>query len=356
MSEVLILHAYSAKNRGDGLLVEEALELVRESLGHDATITMCASHPRSFDHIAGVKVVDSGLHRSGYDREYLRTLRDIKRFDLVVGVGGGYLRAGYPLELLKTALIHGPQLLAAAFRGRSVVYLPQSIGPLRYGSRAIANKALHRLDKVMLRDDRSLAALHGPRVIRVPDVAALTVTGPDWQATPHPIPVLSVRELRGKLPPPVIELARTVSEFDGYVQSRTSGNDDQAAMESLKPAHLLDSAEFADQSKPPRVVIAMRLHGALMALRAGHFVIHLAYERKGFGAFADLGIAEFVHNSRNFDHETVWEQASSLLNDPHARQRYSDLINGTTDGRYASRNGIVDALKISLHVPSAHGK
>ncbi|WP_342022285.1 polysaccharide pyruvyl transferase family protein [Arthrobacter citreus] len=352
MSKVLILHAYSAKNRGDGLLVEEALELIRESLGQDAAITMCASHPKSFDHLTGLKVVDSGFRRRGYDSDYLRTLRDIMNFDLVVGVGGGYLRAGYPLELIKTALIHGPQLVAAAFRGKSVVYLPQSIGPLRYGTRAIANKALHRLETVMLRDDKSLAELHGVGIVRVPDVAALTVTGPDWQKTPNPTPVLSVREVRGKLPAPVIELAELVKFFDGYVQSSTSGNDDQGAMNDLNPVRILTSSEFADANQSPRVVIAMRLHGALMALRAGHFVIHLAYERKGFGAFADLGLADFVHNSRSFDSVAVLQQAQALLNDPDARRSYSELIRGTTADRYGSRRGIIDALKNTTDVSS----
>ena len=345
MYKVLILHAYSAKNRGDGLLVEEALELIHESLGQDAAITMCASHPKSFAHLKDLKVVDSGFRRRGYDADYLRTLRDIKSFDLVVGVGGGYLRAGYPMEFLKTALIHGPQLIAAASKGTSVVYLPQSIGPLRYGTRAIANNALHRLETVMLRDDRSLAELHGIGIMRVPDVAALTVTEPDWQKVPNSTPVLSVREVRGRLPEPVIELAELVKCFDGYVQSSTSGNDDQGAMNDLNPIRILTTGEFGDVTQSPRVVIAMRLHGALMALRSGHFVIHLAYERKGFGAFSDLGLADFVHNSRSFDPAVVLQQAQALLNDQDARRSYSDLIRGTTTYRHDNRSGIIDALK-----------
>lgn len=344
MSKVLILHAYSAKNRGDGLLVEEAIELVRESLGADADITMCASHPETFDHVQGLSVVDSAPHRTGYDREYLRTLLAIKRFDLVVGVGGGYLRAGYPLELLKTALVHGPQLLAASFRGKSVVYLPQSIGPLRYGTRAIANRALLRLETVMLRDDRSIAALNGNGVARFPDVAALTVSAPNWQTAPDDIPVLSVRELRGRIPEPVIELSTKLSVFDGFVQSSTSGNDDEGAMARLGPRRLLTNDEFSGSNVKPRVVIAMRLHGALMALRAGHFVIHLAYERKGFGAFADLGIGQYVHNTRSFDPHVVHRQVEDLLNSPEARARYAAMVSATTDVRTNKRRDIVRAL------------
>lgn len=349
MPRVLILHGYSAKNRGDGLLVEEALELIRESVGRDANISLCASHPESFRHLSDVTVVDSGLRRTGYASEYLRTLRSIKGFDLVVGVGGGYLRAGYPMELVKTALIHGPQLLAAAVKGKSVVYLPQSVGPLRFGTRAIANRALLRLDNVMLRDDRSIAELHGPGIMRIPDVAALAVPQPSWVTDPNPLPVVSVRELRGKIPKPVGELTKMVGRFDGYVQSKTSGNNDVAAMKALAPLRILSDEEFAKPGQPPRVVVAMRLHGALMALRAGHFVIHLAYERKGFGAFSDLGLSEFVHNTNSFDSKRVAQQVTSLLNDQQERKRYSELVQATLGARQLSRENILATLTKASH-------
>lgn len=345
MPDVLILHGYSAKNRGDGLLVEEALELIRASLGQRVNITLCASHPTSFGHLKDVKIVDSGLHGRGYDFEYLRTLGAINKFNLVVGVGGGYMRAGYPLEFIKTALIHGPQLLAAAFRGKSVVYLPQSIGPLRYGTRAVANSALRRLEAVMVRDDKSFGELRGAGIMRIPDVAALSVVGPDWLPKPNATPVLSVRGLRGKVPGPVRELARLFSDFDGYVQSSTSGNDDESAMLALRPARVLTNTEFSDATKEPRVVVAMRLHGALMALRAGHFVIHLAYERKGFGAFGDLGLEDFVHNTRSFNPEFVAHQVQTLLTDIEARQRYAELIQTTVAKRGFSRNQILMTLE-----------
>lgn len=345
MPEVLILHGYSAENRGDGLLVEEAITLIHDSLGQGAQITLCASHPESFKHLQNVKIVDSGLRRHGYSFDYIRTLFRVRRFDLVVGVGGGYLRAGYPLELLKTAIIHGPQLLAAAFRGRSVVYLPQSIGPLRCGTRAFVNHALLRLETVMVRDDRSFQELKGNGILRLPDLAALSVHDPDWKVIPNPTPVLSVRELRGNIPLPVIELADLLGNFDGYVQSSTAGNDDKAAMLSLEPARVLTNAEYSDSTQAPRVVIAMRLHGALMALQAGHFVIHLAYERKGFGAFADLGLSDFVHNTRSFNPKIVADQVSMLLKDDETRNRYSNLIQATMTKRSQSRDEIVGSLK-----------
>lgn len=347
MSSVLLLHGYSADNRGDGLLVEEAVSLIQEAVGNKVAITLCASHPGSFKEFEGINVVDSGPGLFGYSPRYLATLRSIREYDLVVGVGGGYLRGGYPMELLKTALIHGPQLTAAAWRGSNVVYLPQSIGPLRFGSGYLVNKALSRIDSVMLRDERSMNEVSAPGIARFPDVAALGLPAPSWKDAPNRIPVLSVRELRGTIPAPVVELAGLLTEYDGYVQSKTSGNDDREAMASLQPAYILDEHEFLDGDHP-RVVVAMRLHGALMALRSGHFVIHLAYERKGFGAFADLGLDEFVYNSKKFDPRNLAAQVRELLTDESARKRYSDLVGHTMDVRQQRRDEIVRALRRSI--------
>src|SRR5699024_1618221 len=105
----IVLHGYSAANRGDGLLVELALDIVRDALGGGVEITVAANRPDSVEGM-GVRILDSGLRRTGYRASYLRALRRLDGFDLVVGVGGGYLRFGHVVESLKAGLIHGPQL------------------------------------------------------------------------------------------------------------------------------------------------------------------------------------------------------------------------------------------------------
>ena len=66
----------------------------------------------------------------------------------------------------------------------------------------------------------------------------------------------------------------------------------------------------------------MRLHAALMALKAGHYVIHLAYERKGFSAFEDVGLSEWVHNVNTFTPTEVRAQVEALLHDESVWAEY----------------------------------
>ncbi|MGO4362984.1 polysaccharide pyruvyl transferase family protein [Terrabacter sp. RAF57] len=339
---VLILHAYSAKNRGDGLLVTHSLQVLSEALGDDLDVTLAASDPRTFDTL-GIRVVNSKPSWRGYSREYLRVLTKINSFDLVVGVGGGYLRAGHLLEMIKMLVVMGPQIAAAAFSTTPSVYLPQSIGPLRFGSRRLIIPLLSRLDVVYARDDRTMREINLHNSRRVPDLAALGTSRLTGGHDINLIPVLSVRAVRGTVPPAVLALARGIHRYDAFIQSTVGGNDDRAATSQLNPQAILDADSLLCETTP-RVVVAMRLHAALMALSEGHFVIHLAYERKGFGAFDDLGLSEYVHNSRAFDPDVVRAQLSGLLESQTERARYNRAVLSSASRRSDGRTEILRAV------------
>jgi polysaccharide pyruvyl transferase WcaK-like protein len=339
--KVLILHAYSAENAGDGLLVDEALDLLREALGGDLDITLLASRPKSFAHLPVVAVPTVPTLR-GYDPALRAVLRSIDDFDLVLAVGGGYLRAGTFVEALKEILVQGPQLRAAARTRVPTVYLPQSIGPVRGGLATPLRRLLSRMDAVMMRDDRSLAEFGSVNAIRSPDLAAQRVLGGRRPGErPLEVPVLSIRAVHGRINPDIHRLARSLGTFDGYVQSTTGGNDDRPAAATLSHRRLLERAELMTPGRSPRVVIAVRLHAALMALAAGHYVVHLAYERKGFGAFGDLGLTPWVHNVNSFAPRFVEEQARALLTDAAIRADYEDRLARSGPLLSAKRDRIV---------------
>lgn len=337
---VLLLHAYSSHNRGDGLLVDESLELIREALGGDVSIEIAASDPESFEYL-GLPVYLAKPGRRGWDRRYRALLRDLGRFDLIVGVGGGYLRAGHPVEFLKCLLVMGPQLRAAARSRRPTVYLPQSVGPFRMGTRALFRSWLKRLGRLWLRDDRSVAEVDVAPAQRSSDLAIVSpgftaTLAPEHQAdvTVGDTVILTVRRVRGEAPPLVRQLASLLRFGDvplaGYVQSSVGGNDDTEVQRQLTGGGPIGSDEYLRRgehaSAPPRVVVAVRMHAALMAIRAGHFVVHLAYERKGFSAFADLGLSDWVHNVNSFDPEEVARQVRSLLEDEATRRLYRERL------------------------------
>ncbi|NNG39269.1 polysaccharide pyruvyl transferase family protein [Flexivirga sp. ID2601S] len=345
---VVLLHAYSATNAGDGLLVEEALDLIDEALP-GSSVTVAAQHPETFPARPGVEIIDAGFSKRGPGRDLARLLCTLGDYDLIVGVGGGYLRSRDCLEGLKTVFAHGPQLIAASRSKRPTFYLPQSVGPLNGGSRALFIPPMRRLRSVFLRDDRSVTESGLDNAVRFPDMALLTRSyAPRDGRIVDPRPVLSVRKVHGKSVAALRTLATRFNSFDGYVQSTGAGNDDSAAVAELGPEQIIPRDLIMARSGPRRVVVAVRLHAALMAINAGHYVVHLAYERKGFGAFEDLGLPEYVHNVSSFDVQAVKDQVVALLSDAPVRADYDAKITASRTALAKRRDSLVKLLRESV--------
>ncbi|MGN5734285.1 polysaccharide pyruvyl transferase family protein [Arthrobacter psychrochitiniphilus] len=343
----LILHAYSASNLGDGLLVRETIELVKESVGADVQLTVLASHPETFADLP-VTVLNSAPTKLGFSWKYLSALWNIGSYDVVVAVGGGYLRAGTRIEAVKSGIIHGPQLLAAAFGTRRAIYLSQSVGPARFGTKFLLTSLLSRQHAVWLRDDRSLEQFPLANTERVPDLAILGMKRTLLPFDDAKKTILSVRFIRGVLTKPILALRELLGDIDSYVQSSVASNNDVPAVSALNPHTVLSVKELMDKPESARVVVAVRLHAALMAIAAGHFVIHLAYERKGFGAFQDLGIPEFVFNVNDFDANAVASLVRRLREESGLRTDYHQRIIATRNSSDAHRSGILAVIAGSI--------
>ncbi|MCW3765183.1 polysaccharide pyruvyl transferase family protein [Paenarthrobacter sp. PAE-2] len=347
VTRVLLLHAYSSVNRGDGLLVDESLAMIREVFGEDTLIDLVTSYPESFKY-TGLRCYRSKPSYFGYDLQYLKLLWSaFKTYDLVVGVGGGYLRFGTPVEALKTIIVMGPQLWAAARSRSRTVYLPQSIGPARLGLERPLRFLLSKLDKVWVRDNRSLDEFRDSAVERASDLALLGMQRKVLSYNVGHRPVLSVRAHRGGVPVGARVLANLLGDFDGYVQSAVAGNDDEMAVKSINPARICSFEELIDSPSTARIVVAIRLHAALMAIKAGHYVVHLAYERKGFGAFQDLGLSEFVFNVHDFSPQEVEEIVLKLKSDSDARDDYDSQIRAASDSIARSREQVLGSLAVA---------
>lgn len=351
MTRVLILNGYSSANSGDGLLVDETIQLVHEAFGADVDLTLLASYPRSFDYL-GIKVVGTKPTVRGYDSEYRRILSSrFSEFDAVVGVGGGYLRAGSCIELLKMGLVMGPQLVQAARSATRTVYLPQSIGPARLGSRKILSRFLRRLDKVWVRDERSLREFASAGVERSPDLAILGMNRRALDFDNSAPLVLTVRSHRGQVPSQVYSLRAKLGVIDSFVQSTVGGNDDTEAVKSLMPRSVLNAKDLLSHAEKSRVIVAMRLHAALMAINAGHYVVHLSYERKGFGAFSDLGLNDYVFNVHNFDPAEVSALVLDLATSQERRDAYDEAVRKALENVGANRVRIVESIRDTAGIP-----
>ena len=348
MRRIALLHAYSPLNSGDGLLVEQAVDLVHEALGARLHIDIFASRPDGFAAARepDVDVVGTRPGLRGYSRAYLRRLARLDEYDLVVGVGGGYLRLGTPVEAIKTWLVHMPQLAWAA-RAENAVYLPQSCGPLGPVSGPVVRRLLARTGTVMLRDDRSVSDCSGVDAIRTPDCGLLGLRRAELPFDEDAPVIVGTRILRGGAEREVEEVARRLAPVDGLVQSRVGANNDEEPTRRVGAHRLYSQADLASMSRA-RVVISVRLHGALMALAAGHYPIHLSYERKGFGAFGDLGLDDHVHNVYSMPIDRIVAQAEALAHDPAARARFDARVASALPRLAQRRSEVVAALSTAV--------
>jgi polysaccharide pyruvyl transferase WcaK-like protein len=328
---ILVTHAFSRKNAGDALLVDLTIErLVR--LGYDKeSVVIAALDPESFSNhprVFGVpgephSTVSLGTVKAAMHRIRLRGSRLDQLFtqaDGVVAVGGGYLHTSGPVESIGCWLNHLGQLKLAVKSGAPTVYLPQSIGPLRGPIGASIRKQLLSVDLVAVRDDESLWDLGSrPNVRRFPDLAILELTRRiSWGRTVgsegHTIVIgrrlrsgaeyeRRFRGLLERLKAPHIALQADVGPksdalFYAYLGLEISGTLDALA-----------------SRLPGGVVVSVRLHGALQALMLGWPAIHLSYDRKGWGAYSDLGLADYVHDAYRFDPDLVARQTQMLQRD-----------------------------------------
>jgi polysaccharide pyruvyl transferase WcaK-like protein len=332
---VVVIHAYSRENRGDGLLVDLTLQLLARAGVPPIEVDLVAADPVSFSatHTRTLRAANLTGHRPSDLLRGLWSWRPngqlaalIDEADLVVGVGGGYLRAGTPIEAAKTLIAHGPQFLAATRRSKPTVYLPQSVGPLPSAVYAWMNErtqsspfSLHARDDLTY---RALAGSGSTSVLRTPDLAVLEI-GQQLLNRPPLLPeegrsgwALVARDLPRAGGTYKNALHLLLSEVPNGVlgiQSRGRGNDDARWYQEQFPG--VDVVDLREALPTLGAVVSVRLHGALQAVLASVPAIHLSYERKGFGAYGDLNLRSYVHQARTFDPQVVAAQLQALLRD-----------------------------------------
>jgi polysaccharide pyruvyl transferase WcaK-like protein len=376
-THVVLLHAYSSKNSGDGLLVDLSINLLKLALGDTTRISIIAADPASFSQYRDVYsapvLADSGFARvaeaaaglilpigsNGRARELLRTLDSA---DLVVGVGGGYLRARNCKEVVKLEAGHLLQMRAACVSGKPVLYLPQSIGPAMPAEplRSRLVGMLGTFSAVFVRDDRSAAFLaENPNTQRVPDLAVLNferhsveIMRRAEKATPkvahvafvlRKAPSWTARQ-RERYQAATRQLIRRLGQtcrISFAVQSTGRGNDDLSYYRSIGISADLVPLKELLIADTPDVVVSVRLHGSLESLLNGVPSYHLSYERKGFGAYADLGLNRWVANAADFDADEV---AATILAPDAIRDFWANACSGFERIR-TGRDRILAALR-----------
>ncbi|MGU7771932.1 polysaccharide pyruvyl transferase family protein [Burkholderia sp. MR1-5-21] len=373
---VALLHAYSACNSGDGLLVDLSVKLLKEAFGDATRVSIVAADPSSFPQYDDVRaapvLADRGAARvrgaagfalpvcaNGRLRELRRLLAGV---DLIAGVGGGYLRARHAVEALKLEAGHLLQMRAAKASGKPVVYLPQSIGPAHpaWPLGAHLRGMLASFDSVFVRDDRSFAFLSANgNTQRAPDLAVLEFEhrrdailrraaragdevrhvafvlrrAPAWSRAQRARYATSIARL--------VELVSAHCRVTFAVQSTGRGNDDAAYYHDIGIRDALVPLRTLLAHDRPDRVVSVRLHGALESVLQGVPAFHVSYERKGFGAYGDLHLDDWVVNGAGFDPD---EAARKILA-PGSATAFWHAAQTGLDRIGVARERVIDALR-----------
>lgn len=279
------------------------------------------------------------LVRRGFDPNRLalpaslrRTLAEYRAADLVVSAGGTYLVPNYRM------MPKVYDFLITLALGRPLVLFTQSLGPFPAGrERALLRSVLRRCRLIMVRDRRSrdhLAELGVPvaQIAVCPDAAfalAPQRIAADRQRTGNPPQIaVSLRDwpfFDGQ--PATTGMARYLDAVATFVQSVVENenarvtfvsscqgapeywtDDSRMAVGVLDrlPARVRENVavdrsfrspgELIERLRPFDVVVATRMHVAILALCAGVPVIPVAYEFKTRELAASLGLGALLQD------------------------------------------------------------
>ncbi len=176
-----LLHAYSSHNSGDGLLVKLSLKAIRAA-GVTRTITVVCLDKASFAgylNDPNIKLISLG--------EFLRCrIRNAfsRRRVLYFGVGGGYLRASSKSEGWKSFIAHCGRSSCPALAVKAIESISlrawDRLTPARPG-KMLASLVRRHVERIFLRDDKSVLELAHPAATRTGDLVVLEIAGKRWR-------------------------------------------------------------------------------------------------------------------------------------------------------------------------------
>ena len=260
---VLLCGYYGEHNLGDDALLQVALA----QLPAGVIPTVTAYDERQVRERFGVSTVPR--------RSLRRVLAALKGVDALMLGGGSLLQDATSFRSL---LYYGALITAAKLQGKQVLLWGQGLGPLRRRrSRLLVRALLPFATAISWRDQASasLAAEWG--------VAGLVAPDPVWALAPQ--------QWRGKQGPLVVIWLAFHGEQDRglLAQLRSEGllsEELECRSREVVPAHPREAmAVFASAG----LVLAMRLHGLILAALSGSPTVALSYDPKVAAAAKAIG-------------------------------------------------------------------
>ncbi|MEX2643608.1 MAG: polysaccharide pyruvyl transferase family protein [Acetobacterales bacterium] len=307
-------------------------------------------------------------------------LIDFAAADLVVSAGGTYLVPHYRFspKLL--------ELLVAHWLGRPYVLFPQSLGPftsrrqrwlVRYvlgNARLIMvrdTKSLHHLRKIGIPDERVLECADaafalqppGPRGTALPRAPQIAISVRDWPhfgadartgMTRYMDSVAALCTHLVEKHGAELTFVSTCQGIDAYWtdDSHTAeavvGRLSKAVREHVTVDHEFRRPEaLVERLARFDLVVATRMHVAILALTASTPVLPIAYEFKTRELFEKLGFGGLVQDIADICPDRLCGAADSMLESPG---RFRQKAAAGTDALRASALDAADSLREAMRV------
>jgi polysaccharide pyruvyl transferase CsaB len=347
----LVSGYYGFANLGDEAILAQIVAQLKTRYPNDA-IDVLSAHPKTTAHEFGVEATP---------RMDLGTIkRAIERADVVLSGGGGLMQNA---TSLKSLLYYAGIVRTAIHAGKRTMIFAQSIGPLDFWGRQTVRECCKGLTAATVRDERSrelLASL-------LPGVAIERTADPVFLYDPPGTPVdLSLAGLGDESDPLVVVAVRKTSHFDDVSTLLAAAVDRlnlaYGAQVAFVPFGGQADAEAATtvirkcRSKPTlvelsgldavaaaiaraRLVIGVRLHALILAIRFGVPFLAVAYDPKVLGLCEDV----------DYPLEPLWSPSARDLGGPaieravdRAWTRHAEL-SAHLSGRYGALRALAEA-------------
>lgn len=297
----------------------------------------------------------SRLSSALFGNAFRRAIRALESVNLVISSGGTYLVDHYNFSARVA------ELKLAKSLGKPVVLWTQSLGPFD-DARARRNATLiaEMADAVYFRDERSKRSWES---LGVPEgkqervVAADSVFGIDtgrerhvddqgalisvrkWKTTITGVPS-DLKNYRAS----VVAASRVLEERGLPVRALSTcqgvpsyGQDDSIVARDFfsgssgvrVDGEFHDPYELLDELAGAKIVIATRMHFAILALISRVPVVAIAYEFKTIELFKSLGLGDYCIEIENVTPEWICERVNRLLDAPEGSQLATSVLQET---------------------------
>jgi len=368
INKVLIINAYSYKNRGDSGIIVAMIDIIRKSYKNADISVMSQYHEQNIEYynkmnVKSVPPVWDIINTKGFLNKYIdgikklfyknQNIEQIQTSDIILSAGGGYLyssRKG-PLGVgFINALYH---IWLATKLKKKIILFPQSVGPLNYFlDRFILKKVFNRVDYFYSREHITTHLLKNSKVKmeQLPDVAfslepsttpfidekintsqdvlKIGITVLDWRFA-HKNSTLEDIDMY------LFKIANALNTFKTETSKKIKVyifpqvTVDKKDGDVIPSKILLDKIKhdveifYLDKIEDPKELIYLyskmdlfigsRMHSVIFSLVGNVPSIALAYQPKTTGTFDLVNLNDFVLDIKSFTEEELKDKIHQLL-------------------------------------------